>query len=232
MIIMSTEATTEQIASVVARVEAEGLNAHLSHGEERTVIGVVGDIRRINREQFLLHAWRRPHRAHLAALQAHLARVHPGGFGLPDRWGDRLAGKDLVIIAGPCSVEDRIQLLETAHAVREAGAQALRGGAYKPRTSPYAFQGLGEEGPGAAGRSPRGDRAADRHRGDVAGAGAAGGEIRGCAANWGAQHAELMPCCTPPGRASTRCCSSAACRPPSKNCSWRPNTSSRTATAG
>ncbi len=60
--------------------------------------------------------------------------------------GLTIGGQDLVIIAGPCSVEDRSQLLETAYAVREAGASALRGGAYKPRTSPYAFQGMGEEG--------------------------------------------------------------------------------------
>jgi 3-deoxy-7-phosphoheptulonate synthase len=60
--------------------------------------------------------------------------------------GVSIGGKELVIIAGPCSVEDRVQLMETAHAVREAGARALRGGAYKPRTSPYAFQGLGEQG--------------------------------------------------------------------------------------
>ena len=60
--------------------------------------------------------------------------------------GFQVGGNDIAIIAGPCSIESRTQILETAHAVREAGANALRGGAFKPRTSPYSFQGLGEEG--------------------------------------------------------------------------------------
>lgn len=146
MIIMSTEASTEEIASVVARVEAEGLHAHLSQGAERTIIGVVGDIRSVNREQY----------ARLAGVD------HIVSISRPYKLASRefipndsvfdvgpnvsVGGKDLLIIAGPCAVEDRNQLLETAQAVREAGAHALRGGAFKPRTSPYAFQGLGEEG--------------------------------------------------------------------------------------
>ncbi len=145
MIIMSTEATTDQVATVVARVEAEGLHAHLSQGAERTVIGVVGDIRQVNREQFGLMAGvdhivpiSRPYK-----LSSREFIPHDSTFPVD---GVSIGGQNLVIIAGPCSVEDRGQMLETAHAVREAGAQALRGGAYKPRTSPYAFQGLGEEG--------------------------------------------------------------------------------------
>lgn len=145
MIIMKTEASTDQIATIVARVEAEGLRAHLSQGEERTVIGVVGDIRRINREQFsrMMGVDRivpisRPYK-----LTSREFIEQDSVFPID---GVSIGGKELVIIAGPCSVEDRSQLLETAHAVREAGARALRGGAFKPRTSPYAFQGLGEEG--------------------------------------------------------------------------------------
>ena len=145
MIIMSTEASTDQVANVVSRVEAEGLQAHLVHGEERTVIGVVGDIRHINREQFLrikgvagIVPISRPYK-----LTSREFISHDSVFPVD---GTTIGGKDLMIIAGPCSVEDRSQLLETAHAVREAGARALRGGAFKPRTSPYAFQGLGEEG--------------------------------------------------------------------------------------
>lgn len=145
MIIMSTEATSDQIASVVARVEAEGLHAHLVYGEERTVIGVVGDIRHVNREQFQrlsgvagIVPISRPYK-----LTSREFIPQDSEFPID---GVTIGGKDLVIIAGPCSVEDKSQLLETAHAVREAGARALRGGAYKPRTSPYAFQGLGEEG--------------------------------------------------------------------------------------
>jgi 3-deoxy-7-phosphoheptulonate synthase len=145
MIIMTTEASTEQIASIVARVESEGLKTHLSQGMERTVIGVVGDIRRINREQFL----RLPGIDRIVPISRPF-KTASREFITEDSVfpidGISIGGSDLVIIAGPCSVEDRTQLLEVAHAVREAGARALRGGAYKPRTSPYAFQGLGEEG--------------------------------------------------------------------------------------
>lgn len=145
MIIMTTEASTDQIAQVVARVEAEGLRAHLSRGDERTVIGVVGDIRRINKENLSIlpgvdHIVRisRPYK-----LTSREFIPQDTEFPLD---GITIGGNGIVIIAGPCSVESRSQLLETAHAVREAGARALRGGAFKPRTSPYAFQGMGEEG--------------------------------------------------------------------------------------
>jgi 3-deoxy-7-phosphoheptulonate synthase len=145
MIILSKEATTDQVASVIARVEAEGLHAHLVNGAERAVIGVVGDIRHVNRDQFLhmsgvsgIVPISRPYK-----LTSREFIPHDSEFPVD---GTTIGGKALLIIAGPCSVEDRTQLLETAHAVREAGARALRGGAFKPRTSPYAFQGLGEEG--------------------------------------------------------------------------------------
>jgi 3-deoxy-7-phosphoheptulonate synthase len=145
MIIMTHEATPEQIAAIVERIEAGGMQAHLSHGEERTVIGMVGDIRSVNREQFLLMAGvanivpiSRPYK-----ITSREFIPQDSVFPID---GVTAGGKDLVIIAGPCAVEDRVQMLETAHAVREAGAQVLRGGAFKPRTSPYAFRGLGEPG--------------------------------------------------------------------------------------
>jgi 3-deoxy-7-phosphoheptulonate synthase len=145
MIIMATEATTDQIASIVARVEAEGLHAHLSQGTERTVIGVVGDIRRVNREQYKLL----PGVDHIVAISRPY-KLSSREFIAEDSVfpidGVNIGGPEVVIMAGPCAVEDRGLLLEVAHAVREAGARALRGGAFKPRTSPYAFQGLGELG--------------------------------------------------------------------------------------
>jgi 3-deoxy-7-phosphoheptulonate synthase len=145
LIIMSTEASTDQVASIVARVEGEGLHAHLSQGTERTVIGVVGDIRRVNREQYQrlpgvdrIVTISRPYK-----LSSREFITEDSVFPID---GIEIGGPDLVIIAGPCAVEDKGRLMEVAHAVREAGARALRGGAYKPRTSPYAFQGLGELG--------------------------------------------------------------------------------------
>ena len=145
MIIMQTDATQDQIAAVVERVEEYGLRAHLSSGEERTVIGAIGDRRPVILDQFL----------HLPGVDRVLPISRP--YKLASREfrpknsvfpldGVQIGGDEIVIIAGPCSVESRSQLLETAHAVREAGAHALRGGAFKPRTSPYSFQGMGEAG--------------------------------------------------------------------------------------
>jgi 3-deoxy-7-phosphoheptulonate synthase len=145
MIIMRTDATQQQIASVVQRVEVNGLRAHLSQGEERTVIGAVGDGRPVLKDQFL----------HLPGVDRVIPITRP--YKLASREfisensffpldGVSVGDTGVVLIAGPCAVENRTQLLETAYAVREAGAHALRGGAFKPRTSPYSFQGLGETG--------------------------------------------------------------------------------------
>jgi 3-deoxy-7-phosphoheptulonate synthase len=143
MIIMRTDANEDQVQGVVKHVESLGLKAHLSRGAERTVIGAIGDSRPVIKEQFL----------HLAGVDRVVPISRP--FKLASREfrpensifpldGVRVGGDQVVLIAGPCSVESRSMLLETAHAVREAGAHALRGGAFKPRTSPYSFQGLGE----------------------------------------------------------------------------------------
>jgi 3-deoxy-7-phosphoheptulonate synthase len=145
MIVMRTDATQDQISSVVTRVEQHGLTAHLSRGTERTVIGVVGDGRPIPQENFLTlpgvdHtvSISRPYK--LASRE-----FHPENTIIPVN-GVRVGSDQILIIAGPCSIESRDQIMETAHAVQEAGAHALRGGAFKPRTSPYSFQGLGEAG--------------------------------------------------------------------------------------
>jgi 3-deoxy-7-phosphoheptulonate synthase len=146
MIVMRTDATAEQIHSVVSRVEHFGLKAHLSQGEERTVIGVVGDGRPIMMQDNFrildgvdrIVPISRPYK--LASRE-----FIPENSCFPLD-GVQIGGDDVVIIAGPCSIESRSQMLEIAWAVREAGAHAIRGGAYKPRTSPYTFQGLGLEG--------------------------------------------------------------------------------------
>ena len=145
MIIMRTDATQKQIACVVERVESHGLRAHISTGAERTVIGAIGDGRPVLRDQFVVLDGvdrvvpiSRPYK-----LTSREFRPEDSVFPLD---GVQVGGPGITIIAGPCSVESRSQLMETAYAVREAGAHALRGGVFKPRTSPYAFQGLGEEG--------------------------------------------------------------------------------------
>jgi 3-deoxy-7-phosphoheptulonate synthase len=145
MIIMRTDATQVQIQTVVERVQANGLRAHLSQGSERTVIGAIGDGRPVSQDQFVhlpgvdrIVPISRPYK-----LASREFRPLSSSFPVD---GIRVGPDDVVLIAGPCSVETRNQLFEAAFAVKEAGAHALRGGAYKPRTSPYSFQGMGEAG--------------------------------------------------------------------------------------
>ncbi|MEK7324063.1 MAG: 3-deoxy-7-phosphoheptulonate synthase [Chloroflexota bacterium] len=145
IIVMKSRATHEQVSGVVKRIEGLGYRAHLSQGEETTIIGVIGDDRPIDRTQFEV----------LDGVEKTVPILKPFKLASRDmRPADTLiplnnlqaGGPQIVIIAGPCSVESRSQILEAAYAVKEAGATALRGGAFKPRTSPYSFQGMGEEG--------------------------------------------------------------------------------------
>ena len=145
IIIMRAGATQIQIDNVVKRIEKDGFVAHLSDGSERTIIGLIGDDRPIDRRTYEVMEGveksvqvLQPFKLVSRDLQDHdsIVKVRKVEFG----------GTGIGIIAGPCSVEDRGQLLESAHVVKAAGAHALRGGAFKPRSSPYSFQGLGEEG--------------------------------------------------------------------------------------
>ena len=145
IIVMRAHASNEDVQHVIDRIEELGLKAHLSRGVERTVIGVIGDERLIQREQLSLL----PHVEEvIPVLKPYklASREFKPTDTVVDVAGIPVGGETIVVIAGPCSVESEDQLLETAHAVKDAGARLLRGGAYKPRTSPYAFQGLGEEG--------------------------------------------------------------------------------------
>ncbi len=145
VIVMQHGASASNIEAVVAWVQAKGYRTHVMRGEERTLVGVVGDGRPVDRDQ--IEAMEgvektlrvlKPYKLASREMHPHDSRVSLNGVAV--------GGPQLAIIAGPCSVESRSQLLETAHAVREAGATALRGGAFKPRTSPYSFPGLGEAG--------------------------------------------------------------------------------------
>ena len=146
VIIMNTDATQLEISAVVERAERDGLQAHLVRGEERTVVAVIGDTRPVlARDQFLQMPGIQD-----VALISKPYKLSSREFYTDDSAfymdGVLVGGDEVVIIAGPCSVESRSQLMETVHAVHEAGAHALRGGAFKPRTSPYSFQGLGVAG--------------------------------------------------------------------------------------
>lgn len=145
MIIMQAHASEQEIQDVRSWIEANGLKTHLSAGAERTVIGIVGDIRLVQSEQALhfpgvdrIVPISRPYK--LASREFHPEDTQFNIRDIP------VGGNGIFIIAGPCSVESEAQIMESAHAVKAAGGHALRGGAFKPRTSPYSFQGLGEEG--------------------------------------------------------------------------------------
>ncbi len=145
IIVMKHNASPAQIDAVVKQVETSGYRAHLSQGTERTIIGVVGDDRPVQSHNFEMLSGVEQVLRVLQPFKLASRDFHPEDTIVAVR-GVTIGGPKVTIIAGPCSVESRSQLLETAHAVKEAGADILRGGAYKPRTSPYAFQGLGEEG--------------------------------------------------------------------------------------
>ncbi len=145
IIVMKHGASATDIDSVVKQVETFGYKAHLSQGTERTIIGVVGDDRPIQSHNFEMLSGVEQVVRILQPFKLASRDFHPENTVVDVR-GVSIGGPRLTIMAGPCSVESRSQLLEVAHAVKEAGADLLRGGAFKPRSSPYSFQGLGEEG--------------------------------------------------------------------------------------
>jgi 3-deoxy-7-phosphoheptulonate synthase len=146
MIVMKEEATPDQIEAVVKRVESVGARSHVSQGELVTVIGAIGDrehVANLGLEGFPgvdhLTPITKPYK--LSSLQ-----FKKNERTVIDIGGRKIGGEHFMMIAGPCTVESRDQMLDTARIVKDAGAQLLRGGAYKPRTSPYSFHGLGQAG--------------------------------------------------------------------------------------
>jgi len=142
---MKRAATEEEINHVIDRIKECGFQAHVVRGEERTIIGAVGssgrrsEIEALRAAPGVAEVIQISHPFKLVSRQ--LRKEHT----VVDVGNKKIGDGSLVIIAGPCSVESREQLLETARAVKASGADMLRGGAYKPRTSPYDFQGLGVE---------------------------------------------------------------------------------------
>src|SRR5919205_2479397 len=146
MIVMKEGASQEQIDAIVARVESVGATAHVSQGELVTVIGAIGDREHVANLQ--LEGY--PGVDHVTPItkpyKLASTQFRKGEKSVLDIGGRKIGGTHFMTIAGPCTVESREVMLDAARAVKEAGAQLLRGGAYKPRTSPYSFQGLGEGG--------------------------------------------------------------------------------------
>ncbi len=145
IIVMEKDATDVAVAAVEAKIRANGLEVHVSRGTERTLIGAIGDERKLDPEMFdtmegvekSMHIVK-PYK--LVAREWHKANTVIQAGGIP------FGGKTVQVIAGPCSVETNEQMHAAADGVRAGGARLMRGGAFKPRTSPYAFQGKGIEG--------------------------------------------------------------------------------------
>jgi 3-deoxy-7-phosphoheptulonate synthase len=149
MIVMKETATDEQISAVIEKLERAGARAHPSRGARVTVIGAIGDVEQdASVESLGLEGQPGVDRVVpiLKPYKLASAEIRHGERTVLDVGGRKIGGESFALIAGPCTVESREQLMESAAVVRDAGAALLRGGAYKPRTSPYAFQGLGEEG--------------------------------------------------------------------------------------
>lgn len=146
IVVMKAGASEEQIQNVVRKIESDGYRTSLSDGDERTIIGIIGEsptplsednyttMMGVDKALRVTESYKLAGRA-----------FHPKDTQIPLN-GCKMGAEKILVIAGPCSVESREQIIETACAVKEAGATALRGGAFKPRTSPYSFQGHGEDG--------------------------------------------------------------------------------------
>ena len=148
LVVMSVAATEQEVQEVRRHIEADGLTPHESRGEQRVVIGVVGDVG-LRKEQVMNHLAGLPGVESVTPVSKPFKltsrEFHPGDSVI--RAGSAtIGGGTLTVMAGPCAIESRDQLLRTADAVAAGGATILRGGAFKPRTSPYSFQGLGMDG--------------------------------------------------------------------------------------
>ena len=146
IIVMKPKATPEEIHHVTEKVKEMGLTAHVSRGVERTIIGVIGEEEKVRVKPFEIF----PGVESVTPIQKpfKLASRYfkPEATEFEMKHGVVAGGKKIVVMAGPCSVENREMLFDVAKEVKSGGASFLRGGAFKPRTSPYSFQGLGEEG--------------------------------------------------------------------------------------
>lgn len=145
ILILRTGVKDDEVSEVVRRLEAEGLKGHVSRGAERTVVGVIGEQ---TERAFALAALPQVEQAVPVKHPYKLASrdFHPDNSLISIKEGVVFGGTQVVLMAGPCAVESETQLMAAAESVARAGGTVLRGGAYKPRTSPYSFQGLGMQG--------------------------------------------------------------------------------------
>src|SRR5947208_7291737 len=145
IIVLKPEATDREIDHILDRLRELGLKSHISKGQERTIIGVIGDDRILQNQAFIAFPGVESVTPILAPWKL-VSREFKKDNTVIDVGGIKVGGKKLVIMAGPCAVEKLELTVGIAHEVKAGGGAILRGGAYKPRTSPYSFQGVGREG--------------------------------------------------------------------------------------
>lgn len=145
LIVMEASATKTMVAHVCKEIEGMGLTAHAMPGAQRTAIGITGNKAQIDSDRLLAQPGVKDI-IHVTQPYKLVSREFYPEDTIVDVDGVKIGGKELVVMAGPCSIESREQAMIIGEAVAEAGAKVFRGGAYKPRTSPYSFQGLGEKG--------------------------------------------------------------------------------------
>jgi 3-deoxy-7-phosphoheptulonate synthase len=146
MIVMKPTATDQEVQTVLERVRSVGARGHVINGDELTVIGAIGDREHVARLELEGTPGVDRVLPILKPYKLASSQIKHGQRSVLDIGGRKVGGPHFAMIAGPCTVESREQTLDTARIVHAAGATLFRGGAYKPRTSPYAFQGLGQEG--------------------------------------------------------------------------------------
>jgi 3-deoxy-7-phosphoheptulonate synthase len=149
IVVLKPNTGASAVQALVSQLESKGFKIHLSRGEETTILGLVGDTSRLTEESFLVNEAVESVMRVSSPYKLASRAFHPDNTIV--RCGEAVIGREvnnarLAVIAGPCSVESREQIVTVANAVKAAGAQILRGGAFKPRTSPYSFQGMGAEG--------------------------------------------------------------------------------------
>ena len=191
IISMKLHSTKEEIEQVCERIRDFGYKIHAIEGEERVVIGAVGMgdvtacLESVEAMPQVEKAVRisAPYKFVSKEFRTERTRIRVNGC--------EIGGDEFIVMAGPCSVESEKQIMQAAEGVARAGAKLLRGGAFKPRTSPYDFQGLEEEGLEAAGQGQARHRPRHHHRGHERSRRGPGGRVRRHSADRRAQHAEL-----------------------------------------
>ena len=146
IIVFKKGATEEEIRHVVERIEKLGLKAMVSRGVERTIVGIIGPEDKARIQPFEAFPGVEKVMPVLAPYKLVSREFKKENSVIKIKEGVEIGGDEVIVIAGPCSIESEEQLFTVAEKIKEAGAKILRGGAFKPRTSPYSFQGLGEEG--------------------------------------------------------------------------------------